>query len=155
MVMNIAQSPAPSSQPRRWVRPGVLAIFYQKEIWQNKRQDVFVKQEQPAGNLLFRRRKYKIYKISVWTCHCLSGPDLHSVNLVVNKKFNEYLADNEGKQKIDSMPVKNPQYDKLYPIVHLSSLYLSCSCYSTSLASSPAPSSLSMDLTNPCEYFKF
>ena len=116
---------------------------------QETRHNVFVKQEQPAGNLLFRRRKYKIYKISVWTCHCLSGPDLHSVNLVVNKKFNEYLADNEGKQKIDSMPVKNPQYDKLYPIVHLSSLYLSCSCYSTSLASSLAPGSLLTDWRNP------
>ena len=95
MVMNIAQSPAPSSQPRRWVGPGVLAIFYQKEIWQNKRQDVFVKQEQGL-NLFFSGTKILNIQNIFWICRGMSGRDMDSVNLVMNREFNEYLGQ-EGK----------------------------------------------------------
>ena len=95
MVMNIAQSPAPSSQPRRWVRPGVLAIFYQMEIWQNKRQDVFVKQEQGL-NLFFSGTKILNIQNIFWICRGMSGRDMDSVNLVMNREFNEYLGQ-EGK----------------------------------------------------------
>ena len=95
MVMNIAQSPAPSSQPRRWVRPGVLTIFYQMGIWQNKRQDVFVKQEQGL-NLFFSGTKILNIQNIFWICRGMSGRDMDSVNLVMNREFNEYLGQ-EGK----------------------------------------------------------
>ena len=105
MVMNIAQSPAPSSQPRRWVRPGVLAIFYQKEIWQNKRQDVFVKQEQGL-NLFFSGTKILNIQNIFWICRGMSGRDMDSVNLVMNREFNEYLGQ-EGKIKTLSLHLPN------------------------------------------------
>ena len=68
----------------------------------------------------------------------MSGRDMDSVNLVMNRKFNEYLGQEE---KINKSP--------LYPIVHPSSSYLCCSCYSTSLVSSLAPGSLLADWRTP------
>ena len=75
--------------------PGVLAIFYQMEIWQNKRQDVFVKQEQGL-NLFFSGTKILNIQNIFWICRGMSGRDMDSVNLVMNREFNEYLGQ-EGK----------------------------------------------------------